>query len=312
MGRVVPTTPQTQQMPEGHTLRRLADDLTTAFAGRTVRVSSPQGRFEADAEQLDGARLLGADSAGKHLFVEFDGERFVHVHLGLIGRFDVHADVAEVPHPVGAVRLRLVTTPNGDGRTTSYADLRGAILCDLVGAGRRAEILDRLGPDPLRPDADPDLAWRRISRSPRTIGDLLMDQKVLAGVGNVYRAEVLFRHRIHPLRPGNTLRVGQWRAMWTDLVDLMAEGVRSGRIDTVRPEHTPEAMGRPPRTDDHGGEVYVYRRTSMPCLLCGSTVRTAELVGRNIFWCPRCQPTFRSRAVQSPGKDTGTSRGARP
>ena len=299
-------------MPEGHTLRRLADDLTAAFAGRTVRASSPQGRFEADAEQIDGARLVGADSAGKHLFVEFDGERFVHVHLGLIGSFSVHTEVEDVPDPVGAVRLRLVTAESRDPRGTTYADLRGAILCDLVGPARRTGILGRLGPDPLRADADPDAAWRRISRSHRTIGDLLMDQKVLAGVGNVYRAEVLFRHRIHPLRPGNTLRVGQWRAMWADLVQLMADGVRSGRIDTVRPEHTPEAMGRAPRKDDHGGEVYVYRRTSMPCLLCGSTVRTAELAGRNIFWCPQCQPTFRSRAVQFPDKSAATSRGARP
>lgn len=299
-------------MPEGHTLRRLADDLSAAFAGRTVRTSSPQGRFAADAEQFDGSRLLGADSAGKHLFVEFEGERFVHVHLGLIGSFDVHAGVEAVPEPVGQVRLRLVTMGSGDPRGTSYADLRGAILCDLVGPARRGEILGRLGPDPLRADAEPDLAWRRISRSHRPIGDLLMDQQVLAGVGNVYRAEVLFRHRIHPLRPGHTLRISQWRAIWTDLVELMGEGVRSGRIDTVRPEHTPEAMGRPPRKDDHGGEVYVYRRTGMGCLVCGSTVRTGELVGRNTFWCPRCQPPFRSRAVQSPGKDTATLRGARP
>jgi endonuclease-8 len=297
-------------MPEGHTLRRLADDLNAAFAGRMVRVSSPQGRFEADAEQVDGSRLLGADSAGKHLFVELDGERFIHVHLGLIGSFDVHAGVEEVPDPVGQVRLRLVTAEPGDPRGTSYADLRGAILCDLVGPARRAEILGRLGPDPLRPDADADLAWRRISRSHRSIGDLLMDQKVLAGVGNVYRAEVLFRHRIHPLRPGNTLRISQWRAIWADLVELMGEGVRSGRIDTVRPEHTPEAMGRPARQDDHGGEVYVYRRTSMPCLLCGSAVRTAVLAGRNIFWCPHCQPTFRSRAVGSPHREPGRSGGA--
>jgi formamidopyrimidine-DNA glycosylase len=125
-----------------------------------------------------------------------------------------------------------------------------------------------------------------------------MDQAVLAGVGNVFRAEVLFRHRTHPLRPGRTLRVGQWRAMWSDLVELMAEGVRTGRIDTARPEHTPEAMGRPPRVDDHGGEVYVYRRTGQPCLVCGSTVRTDVLVGRNIFWCPQCQRRFRSRALQ--------------
>lgn len=305
-------------MPEGHTLRKLADDLAAAFAGRAVRVTSPQGRFAADAVQVDGSRLVGAESAGKHLFVELEGERFIHVHLGLIGRFDVHlldAGEQEVPGPVGAVRLRLVTAPGpseaSDPRPPAYADLRGAILCDLIGPAKREQVLARLGPDPLRSDADPDLAWRRISTSPRAIGDLLMDQKVLAGVGNVYRAEVLFRHRIHPLRPGNTLRVGQWRAMWADLVELMAEGVRTGRIDTVRPEHTPEAMGREPRRDDHGGEVYVYRRTSMPCLVCTSTVRTGELVGRNVFWCPQCQPKFRSRAVRSPSKGPGAAGGAR-
>ena len=304
-------------MPEGHTLRKLADDLAAAFTGRTVRVTSPQGPFAADAEQVDGSRLVGAESAGKHLFVELEGERYIHVHLGLIGRFDVHVLDAgeEVPAPVGAVRLRLVTVAGpgeaGDPRPRAYADLRGAILCDLVGPAKREQVLARLGPDPLRADADPDLAWRRISRSPRAIGDLLMDQKVLAGVGNVYRAEVLFRHRIHPLRPGNTLRVGQWQAMWADLVELMAEGVRTGRIDTVRPEHTPEAMGREPRRDDHGGEVYVYRRTSMPCLVCTSTVRTSVLVGRNVFWCPQCQPKFRSRAVRSASKGPGAAGGAR-
>jgi endonuclease-8 len=110
---------------------------------------------------------------------------------------------------------------------------------------------------------------------------------------------VLFRHRIDPLRPGRTLRRTQWQTMWDDLVGLLAEGVRTGRIDTVRPEHTPEAMGRAPRKDDHGGEVYVYRRTGQPCLVCGTTIRTTELKGRNLFWCPRCQPRFRSRAKVS-------------
>jgi endonuclease VIII len=276
-------------MPEGHTLHRLATDLTAAFAGRRVRVTSPQGRFAADAATLDGATVVGAESAGKHLFVEFDAERYVHVHLGLIGSFDVRSGYA--PAPVGQVRLRIET---GE----AYADLRGAIVCDLVGPERRTTVLGSLGPDPLRPDADPDRAWQRIRRSSRPIGDLLLDQQVVAGVGNVYRAEVLFRQRIHPQRPGDTLRVSQWRAIWEDLVELMAEGVRLGRIDTVRPEHTPEAMGRPPRADDHGGEVYVYRRTGQPCLVCGRPVRTEILAGRNSFWCARCQPRFRSRAVQ--------------
>jgi endonuclease-8 len=288
-------------VPEGHTLRRLATDLDTAFAGRRVRVGSPQGRFAADAAVVDGSVLVGADSAGKHLFVELEHDHLVHVHLGLIGTFDVHTGVDEVPPPVGQVRLRIVAPGDGvtGSGTAAYADLRGATQCELIGPARRDEILARLGPDPLRVDADPQRAWRRIKASQRPIGDLLMDQAVLAGVGNVYRAEVLFRHGLHPLRPGATLRVGQWRAIWDDLVVLMGEGVVANRIDTVRPEHTPEAMGREPRVDDHGGEVYVYRRTSQPCLVCGSTVRTEVLAGRNVFWCARCQPRFRSRAVQS-------------
>ena len=124
-----------------------------------------------------------------------------------------------------------------------------------------------------------------------------MDQGVFAGVGNIYRAEVLYRHRLDPFRPGRTLRRGQFDAVWADLVELMAEGVRTGRIDTVRPEHLPEAMGRPPREDRHGGEVYVYRRAGQPCLVCGRRVRITELAGRNLYWCTRCQPVFRSRAT---------------
>lgn len=276
-------------MPEGHTLLRLAHDLDAAFAGRPARVTSPQGRFASDAAQVDGAELVGARSAGKHLFVEFSGERFIHVHLGLIGKFDLY-DGLPPAVTTGQVRLRLANA-------TTYADLRGATQCDLIGTAKRDAILAQLGEDPLRADADPERAWARISRSHRPIGDLLMDQAVIAGVGNVYRAEILFRHRMHPLRPGNTLRRTQFLAMWTDLVELMEYGVRTGRIDTVRPEHTPEAMGRPPRKDDHGGEVYVYRRHGQDCLVCGARIRTDVLVGRNLFWCPRCQPTFRSRAV---------------
>jgi len=282
-------------MPEGHTLHRLAGALTDAFGGRRVAVSSPQGRFAADAALLDGSVLTAADAAGKHLFVDLQHDRLIHVHLGLIGKFDVVTGADEVPVPVGQVRLRLVTI---DGAQTSYADLRGAIICDLVGPTRRDEIVAALGPDPLRPDADPARAWGRITKSSRPIGDLLMDQHVLAGVGNVYRAEVLFRHKIHPMRPGRTLRRGQFEALWSDLVALMGEGVRTGRIDTVRPEHTPAAMGRPPRTDRGGGEVYVYRRAGLPCLVCGSRVCAGVLVGRNLFWCSQCQRRFRSRALQ--------------
>ena len=277
-------------MPEGHTLHRIAGAIRDHFAGRAVAVTSPQGRFAASAATLDGAVVLGAEAWGKHLFVEFAGERYVHVHLGLYGKLDVYD--GPPPAPVGQVRMRLVA----QGERPSYADLRGATTCDLVTDDQRESVLARLGPDPLRGDADPARAWARISRSRTAIGALLMDQRVVAGVGNVYRAEVLFRHRLHPLRPGRTLRRSQFDTLWADLVDLMAYGVRTGRIDTVRAEHTPEAMGRDPRRDDHGGEVYVYRRHDRACHVCGGRVRTEVLAARNSFWCPRCQPVFRSRA----------------
>ena len=267
-------------MPEGHTLYRLAADLREAFLDRPVHASSPQGRFVEEAMLVDGHALESSESAGKHLFLSFGTDRIIHVHLGLIGVFAIGS--APAPEPVGAVRLRLENE-------LSYADLRGATVCELIGDEKQADILAKLGPDPLRPDDDPQVAFVRIHKSKKPIGALLMDQSVLAGVGNVYRAETLFRARLSPMTPGNKITQRRWNAMWDDLVDLMAYGVGTGRIDTVRPEHSPEAMGRPARVDDHGGEVYVYRRNGQACHVCGSTVRTKVLEGRNLFWCPTCQ-----------------------
>ncbi|MGI5169742.1 Fpg/Nei family DNA glycosylase [Spirillospora sp. CA-253888] len=268
-------------MPEGHTIHRLAAEHRAMFGGRVVRAESPQGRFAEGAALLDGRRLVEADAHGKHLLLGFEGERVLHVHLGIYGKFGFGEGAA--PAPVGAVRLRL----SGGG---GYADLRGPNACEVLEPGGVKVLRDRLGPDPLRGDADPEVAWRRVRRSRTSIGALLMDQSVVAGPGNIYRAEVLFRQGVHPLVAGRDLEAGQWARIWADLVVLMAEGVRSGRIDTVRPEHMPEAMGRAPRVDDHGGEVYVYRRAGSGCLVCGSVVRTEVLVGRNLFWCPGCQP----------------------
>jgi endonuclease VIII len=273
-------------VPEGHTLHRLALDLSDAFGGRPVRVGSPQGRFAESAALVDGQMLEYAEAWGKHLFLAFPDERFVHVHLGLYGKFLIGD--GEAPPPVGQVRLRLAGEQ-------AYADLRGATTCALITAGQRDAVVAKLGPDPLREDADPERAWARISRSRSPIAGLLMNQEILAGVGNVYRAELLFRHRLDPMRPGTSLPKRAWTAMWTDLVELMHQGVADNRIDTVRPEHTPEAMGRAPRVDDHGGEVYVYRRTGQACHACGATIRTEELQGRNLFWCPRCQRPHKSR-----------------
>jgi len=267
-------------VPEGHTIHRLAQDYAERFQGTAPRVTSPQGKFSDAADLLDGALMTGTEAHGKHLFLRFRDTDWVHIHLGLFGK--VAFGPAPAPPPTDTVRLRLAAD-------TAYVDLRGPTTCALITDAEKRAVHDRLGPDPLRADADPGAAYRRISRSRTTVAALLMDQKVIAGVGNVYRAEVLFRHGIDPYRAGRDLTPAEWEAIWADLVALMREGVRDNRIDTVRPEHTPEAMGRPPRVDDHGGEVYVYRRATQPCLICGTGIRTAGLAARNLFWCPTCQ-----------------------
>lgn len=268
-------------MPEGHTLHRLAGVHHELFAGTAVRVSSPQGRFASSASVLDGAVFEQAEAHGKHLFHSYGGDRVVHVHLGLYGTFtESELPVAE---PRGQVRMRIVGP-------THFTDLRGPTKCELLTPDEVTAVRDRLGPDPLRNDAEPERAWARISKSRSSIAALLMDQKILAGVGNVYRAEVLFRHGIPPMTPGRDLGRQRWDLIWADLVELMADGVKVGRIDTVRPEHLPEATGRAPRQDRHGGEVYVYRRAGMPCLICGDEVLTTDLAARKLYWCPTCQP----------------------
>ncbi|OON80780.1 Fpg/Nei family DNA glycosylase [Streptomyces tsukubensis] len=269
-------------MPEGHTIHRLAAEHSERFGGRPVRVSSPQGKFAASAALLDRAVMEGAEAHGKHLFLDFADRGWIHIHLGLFGKLGFGPTPA--PPPTDTVRLRLVGEAD-------HADLRGPTTCALITDEEKRAVHARLGPDPLRPD-DGEAAWPRISRSRMSVAALLMDQKVVAGVGNVYRAEVLFRHGIDPYRAGKDLTRAEWDAVWADLVLLMREGVRHNRIDTVRPEHTPEAMGRAPRVDDHGGEVYVYRRANLPCLICDSEIRTASLAARNLFWCPVCQPPY--------------------
>ncbi|MFF4651355.1 Fpg/Nei family DNA glycosylase [Streptomyces sp. NPDC001380] len=267
-------------MPEGHTIHRLAAAHLRVFGGRPVRASSPQGRFAESAALVDGRVLEEADAHGKHLLLGFGAAGWVHIHLGLYGK--VAFGGAPAPAPVGAVRLRLESED-------AHADLRGPAACELYTPAEKDALHARLGPDPLRPGDSPDRGWQRVSRSRTSVAALLMDQKAVAGVGNIYRAEVLFRQGIHPHRAGRDLDRAEWDALWDDLVLLMHDGVAAGRIDTVRPEHTPEAMGRPPRLDGHGGEVYVYRRAGQPCLVCGQPVRTETLAARNLFWCPGCQ-----------------------
>jgi len=269
-------------VPEGHVLHRLARQLNQEFGGREVEVTSPQGRFAKEAKLICGSTLTTAHAHGKHLFIPFETEErdtwVVYIHLGLIG--SLRFEPAE--EEWGQMRLHI---SNG----TVAANLRGPQACLLVGQGEADGIVDKSGFDPIVEKEPPEALFERVSRSRRTIGSQLMDQKLFAGVGNIYRAEVLFRQGIHPSLPGNQLSRSEFDAVWTDLAELMDYGVDHGRIDTVRPEHTPEAMGRPPRKDDHGGEVYVYRRAGDPCYICGTPIEMKVVEGRKLYWCPGCQ-----------------------
>lgn len=271
-------------MPEGHTLHRLARRQQRFFGGQRVRVTSPQGRFSQEAGRLDGLVFRRAEAWGKHLIHRYTSDRLgpvdsglmVHVHLGIYGAFS--EEPTPMAQPVGQVRMRIEGSDVG-------TDLRGPAACELYTPADLDALVARLGPDPLRGDADPELAWRTISTSRRAIGALLMDQKVLAGVGNVYRAEVLFRAGIDPHRPGTTISRAEFDDLWADLLFLMPIGVRRGKMHVIRPD------------DDHGApsyavdrpRTYVYRRAGEACRVCGNPIALQEMESRNLFWCPTCQ-----------------------
>lgn len=271
-------------MPEGHIIERIAREHTREFRGQRIAVSSPQGRFAEGAALLDGHVLLGVAALGKHSFHRFGasgavrgrGDLFLHVHLGLYGKWN--GGLIPVPDPVGAIRVQFVGEQ-------SWAQLRGATVCEVLHKDEVAEIRERLGEDPLHSKDGGVRAYQRLCGSARAIGLALMDQAVVAGVGNVYRAEVLFRHAVSPFTPGSAIGEDLWRAIWDDLVRLMRRGVRAGRIVTTEPEDRRRRSG-PARDDD---QYYVYRRAGLPCRRCGTPVSATDMANRNLYWCPTCQ-----------------------
>jgi len=275
-------------VPEGHTIHRLALDHTKELAGKRVRVASPQGRFEG-TELIDGARFAHADAWGKHLFHHWDDGHVVHVHLGLFGRFFRFARKA--PPPRETTRMRLAA----EGGPTF--DLVGPTACALIDRDELRALLARLGPDPLREDAEPARAFARLQRRRGPVGAALMDQSVLAGVGNVYRAEVLFVHGIHPERPANSIQKPEFEALWSWLVQALRRGVRDKRIITVDeavhgrgaglgPEEGPAGRGKRVRLSREE-RLNIYKASRCP--RCKGPVRRWELSGRWAYACEKCQ-----------------------
>ena len=261
-------------MPEGHTIHRLARDHRRDFGGRPVAASSPQGRFAEGAARIDGSVAQRFEAWGKHEFAWLSSGDVLHVHLGLIGTWVRHPVPAL--DPVGQVRLRLV------GEAHAW-DLSGPAICTLLTPEEVDARVARLGPDPLRPDADPGRFVSRVRRSGAPIGGLLLDQSVIAGVGNVYRAEVLWELGIHPTRPGRSLDEGTLQAMWDWLAHQLRLGVRRNRIVTVDPGE----LGKAIREVRRGEGVAVYHQEA--CRRCGRPMATLRVAGRRIEACLACQ-----------------------
>ena len=263
-------------MPEGNTIHRLARRHTRDFGGRRVGVSSPQGRFAKEASRLDGRRFLRADAYGKHLFHHWSGGLVVHVHLGMAGWFYRYRN--DIPAPRPTVRMRLSTRELA-------LDLIGPPTCEVMPEFARRALLARLGTDPLRADFEPERAWADLRKRPRrTIGDALLDQRVLAGVGNIYRNEALFLAGIHPLRPSGRLAASEWESLWRTTRKLMRRGVIQAETRTVdRAEPAHPLAGRGPEDS-----FYVYQQEV--CRRCGSPIHEFPLSARRMFACPRCQP----------------------
>lgn len=271
-------------MPEGHTIHRLALDHRRDLRGQRLAASSPQGRFAEGAAAIDGRVLERVEPYGKHLFYWFGAPApapgaagvGVHVHLGLYGKFSRSA--APAGETQQAVRLRLASE-------RWVVDLVGPTACELVTPAGRDALVARLGPDLLDPRAHPERAWRALARRRSSVGQALLDQSVVAGVGNVYRAEALFVLGIHPLRPANTLAREEFDALWATLTAMLRKGVRDRRIVTVDPAD----VGKPPRARLAAAESrYVYGRPA--CLRCATPVRRWDLAGRWAYACERCQP----------------------
>lgn len=258
-------------MPEGHTIHRAARDLRRAISAQVLTVSSPQGRFAGGASVLDGRQCDSVEAYGKHLVLGFEDGIWLHVHLGLFGR--IRRSKLPAAEPRGAVRVRLESQ-------THVVDISGPTICSNIDRGERDALIKRIGPDVLRNDADPERAVGRIRRSRAPIGRLLMDQSVIAGIGNIYRTELLWRAGIHPDTLGRSIDEAALWSLWEDAKLLLELGVRRNAIIT-----TDRAMQSQSRYKER---TNIFGKSHCPA--CKQEILRIDIAGRRAFVCLTCQP----------------------
>ncbi len=258
-------------MPEGDAVWRAARQLHDALAGRVlVRTDFRVPRFA--TTDLTGRAVTEALSRGKHLLIRVDGDISVHTHLRMDGSWRIGPSTG---YPLRDHRIRLVLA---NAEWQAIGRLLGVV--EVIRTSHEPATVGYLGPDLLGPDWDAAEAVRRLTADPaRAIGEAVLDQRNLAGIGNIYKTETLFMRRVNPWRP-----VGGVDEL-TDLVELArqlleANKERAGQVTTGDP--------RP------GRQNWIYGRPGRPCRRCGTAIRQAsqgpDLAERITYWCPRCQP----------------------
>lgn len=241
------------------------------LVGHVLDVSSPQGRFAEGAVAIDNQRCVGVEAFGKHLIYRFENDYALHIHLGLFGRFRTAKRPAA--EPKGEVRIRMISSSH-------IVDINGPNTCEVLDTAELLALTGRIGPDVLRKDADPVKAWAKISKSRVSIGQLLMDQSVLAGIGNIYRSEILWRQGVHPQRLGYAITREEFDRLWGDAVHLLEIGVKNNAIITVD--------GVNKSRSKYGERVNIFNKPDCPT--CGNQVRAFEIATRRAFVCETCQP----------------------
>lgn len=257
-------------MPEGHTIHRAALDQRKMLVGKKLGITSPQGRFGAGAEELNGQACTAIEAYGKHLLYYFQLGSALHIHLGLYGQF--RTAMAPAAEPRGAVRVRLLSPSH-------VVDINGPNTCEVLDQDGLKALTSRIGPDVLRDDADPEKAWAKIKASRVSIGQLLMDQSVIAGIGNIYRTEILWRQKIHPVLPGKLLERNSFDLIWKDAVTLLQLGVKYNSIITV--DKVAKSKTR------YGERVNIFAKETCPS--CHSEIHKFEMAARRVFSCDTCQ-----------------------
>ena len=260
-------------MPEGHKTHWFAKLHQRLLGGEKLVVSSPQGRFAEGAALVDGRRLVSVSALGKLLFYEFTEGHIVHVHLGRYGQFRTLD--SPPTSPVGLVRMRM----QGSSVTV---DLNGPSVCRVVDAAERDHLCSQLGPDPLAGGRRQDV-WNVISQSSKPIAALLLDQSVIAGVGNIFRAEMLHEAKLDPLRRGIELTSQEFTRLWKVIVRQMRAGLKLGRIVTW----TAREAGRPLAGLEGHDRFRVYSRSH--CGECAGDVSATQIAGRTLYVCAPCQ-----------------------